>query len=520
MSGRSKFSVLRDPVHGDVYLSHEELRLVDTREFQRLRGIKQLGTANLVFPGAVHTRFDHSIGSLHVTQSIIDAVNLSFELNPAGLIGISEEEARVIRIAALVHDITHIPFGHNIEDQAGLAERHDAPARYAAIFSKETELGRVLDELGMAEDVRSILSYEGDGGAAVPPYWSEILSDTICSDIVDYLLRDAYFTGLSLTIDQRLVSYFKVDRASGNLFIDLTKHDLLREDILSEIVRMLEARYYFSERVYYHHAKVAAGALASTYRDRDLDVLNDPAANALMCEFLADKIRMRVKDPAVAERLIPKDHGFGTRRVPQETGYYEAFNRDNVRLVDINEDPIKEIFEGGVRTAGSDIDLDVLIYATGFDAITGAFERIDIEGLGGKKLRRLWRDGPVTYLGVLVADFPNMFICMGPHSGLGNYTRTAEYSVEWVSELIEHAIANKKNRVETTEEGMDEWTGHVMSLGEGLLMNEVGSWMTGVNRNLEDKQQPRIMRYSGGHPAYREFCNTVKEDGYRHIEFS
>lgn len=285
------------------------------------------------------------------------------------------------------------------------------------------------------------------------------------------------------------------------------------EDSRSALEVSEQERLAFWEKLY---AEPGFGIWQGNFKD----VLNDPAANALMCEFLADKIRMRVKDPAVAERLIPKDHGFGTRRVPQETGYYEAFNRDNVRLVDINEDPIKEIFEGGVRTAGSDIDLDVLIYATGFDAITGAFERIDIEGLGGKKLRRLWRDGPVTYLGVLVADFPNMFICMGPHSGLGNYTRTAEYSVEWVSELIEHAIANKKNRVETTEEGMDEWTGHVMSLGEGLLMNDVGSWMTGVNRNLEDKQKPRIMRYSGGHPAYREFCDAVKDDGYRNIVFA
>ena len=247
------------------------------------------------------------------------------------------------------------------------------------------------------------------------------------------------------------------------------------------------------------------------------DMLTDRAANALMSEFLADKIRTRVKDAAVAERLIPKDHGFGTRRVPQETGYYETFNRDNVHLVDINEDPIREITEDGVRTESSDIPFDVLIYATGFDAITGAFERIDIEGLGGKKLRELWQDGPVTYLGVLVADFPNMFICMGPHSGLGNYTRTAEYSVEWVSDLIEYVVENQKNRVDTTEKGMDEWTSHVMSLGEGLLANEIGSWMTGVNRNLADKQKPKIMRYSGGHPAYREFCDKVKEDGYRNI---
>jgi cation diffusion facilitator CzcD-associated flavoprotein CzcO len=227
-----------------------------------------------------------------------------------------------------------------------------------------------------------------------------------------------------------------------------------------------------------------------------------------------------VNDPILAEKLIPKDHGFGTRRVPQETFYYETYNKDNVQLVDINENPIIEIIPNGIRTKEGDIELDIIIYATGFDAITGAFERIDIQGINGKKLRELWDDGPVTYLGVLVADFPNMFICMGPHSGLGNYTRTAEYSVEWVSDLISHAIQNEKSNVQTSELAMDEWTNHVLSLGEGLLMNEIGSWMTGVNRNLAHKQKPRIMRYSGGHPAYREFCDKVKEDGYRHIEFS
>lgn len=259
MAGRKKYSVMRDPVHGDVYLTHEELEVLDTREMQRLRGVKQLGTAYLVYPGAVHTRFDHSIGSLHVTQSIIDAVNLSFELNPGGLIGISEEEARVIRLAALVHDITHIPFGHNIEDQDGIFERHDSRYRFEDMLGGGTEVGKVLAKLGVRDDVLGILA--PDAQRRVPPYWSQVVGGTVASDILDYLARDAYFTGLRLTVDPRVTSYFKVDRATGNLFIDLTKHDLLREDILSEIVRMLEARYYFSERVYYHHAKVAAGAM-------------------------------------------------------------------------------------------------------------------------------------------------------------------------------------------------------------------------------------------------------------------
>ena len=262
MSRRKKYSVLREPVHGDVYLTHEELSLLDTREMQRMRGIRQLGTAHLVYPGAVHTRFDHMIGTTHVAQQMIDAINLSFELNPGGLIRISEEEARVIRIAALVHDITHIPFGHSLEDQDGIFERHDSGHRFRGMLGPATEVGARLAELGVAEDVLAILTHKGGGeDGQVPAYWWQIVSGTICADILDYLARDAYFTGLRLQVDPRVTSYFKVDRATGNLFIDLTKHELLREDILSEIVRMLEARYYFSERVYYHHAKVASGAM-------------------------------------------------------------------------------------------------------------------------------------------------------------------------------------------------------------------------------------------------------------------
>ena len=144
MARPKRFSVLRDPVHGDVYLTHEELRVLDTPEMQRLRGIKQLGTAYLVYPGAVHTRFDHSIGTVHVAQKMIEAIRLSFDLDPAGSLSISEEEARVIRIAALLHDVAHIPHGHSIEDQDGLFERHDTPYRFQRLFDPARPLGKVL----------------------------------------------------------------------------------------------------------------------------------------------------------------------------------------------------------------------------------------------------------------------------------------------------------------------------------------------------------------------------------------
>ena len=278
MAGRKRFSVLRDPVHGDVYLTHEELRVVDTPEFQRLRGVKQLGHAYLVYPGALHTRFDHSIGTVHVAQRMIDAINLSFELDPAGSLAVGEEEARVVRLAALLHDVTHLPFGHSIEDQDGLFERHDSAYRYVRLFERTRPLGKVLDDLGVREDVFSVLTKPGtEGRRDIPAYWGQVISGTIAADILDYLARDAYFSGLKLQVDPRVESYFKIDRASGNLYIDLAKRQLLREDILSEIVRMLEARYYFSERVYYHHAKVAAGALVARAVDQCVkaDVLSE-----------------------------------------------------------------------------------------------------------------------------------------------------------------------------------------------------------------------------------------------------
>jgi cation diffusion facilitator CzcD-associated flavoprotein CzcO len=245
------------------------------------------------------------------------------------------------------------------------------------------------------------------------------------------------------------------------------------------------------------------------------DTLIDREANKLASEFIAKKIRQRVKDPAVAEKLIPKNHGLGTRRVPLETGYYEVYNQPNVELVDINEAPIERITPRGIQTSECEREFDIIIYATGFDAITGAFDRVDIRGADGIRLKDVWQDGPQTYLGVFVEGFPNLLMAMGPHAGLGNYTRTAEYSVEWVTGVIRFATERGVTRIEATAVGVAEWTDHVLALGEGQLMNEIGSWMTGVNRNIEGKQKPRIMRYSGGHPAYREHCDSITAAGYR-----
>ena len=257
----TRHSVVRDAVHGDVYLTEEELRVLDTPQMQRLRGVRQLGTAYLVYPSAQHSRFEHSIGVAEMARRMIEAINRNAELEPAGLLGIPEREARIIRIAALVHDATHIPNGHGIEDQTGLFPRHDSAYRYEERFGERGELGKTLRAIGVLEEVLAVLAPKRPGARRVPNYWSQILSDTIDADVLDYLRRDAHFTGLNLYYDPRVLAHFKVDRRTGNMFVDLAKHRMLREDILSEVIRVLEARYYFSERVYYHHAKVAAGAL-------------------------------------------------------------------------------------------------------------------------------------------------------------------------------------------------------------------------------------------------------------------
>ena len=247
------------------------------------------------------------------------------------------------------------------------------------------------------------------------------------------------------------------------------------------------------------------------------DILVDRRANALISDFIARKIRERVRDPAVAEKLIPKHHGFGTRRVPLETRYYEVYNQPNVELVDINETPIERITPTGIKTSDAEYEFDLIIYATGFDAITGSFDRIDIRGIEGRRLKDEWRDGPQTFLGILVEGFPNMLMVMGPHAGLGNFPRAAEYSVEWVTGLVRFARDRGLTRIEATPAGVAQWTDHVRRLGEGLLMNEIDSWMTGVNHNVEGKQTRKIMRYTGGHPTFRAHCDAVAADGYREL---
>jgi cation diffusion facilitator CzcD-associated flavoprotein CzcO len=268
-----------------------------------------------------------------------------------------------------------------------------------------------------------------------------------------------------------------------------------------------QEREAFFEKLY---AERGFGIWQGNFRD----ILTDRKANAAISDFVARKIRERVKDPKIAEKLVPKNHGFGTRRLPLETFYYEVYNRDNVELVDIIETPIERITSKGIKTSDKEYEFDVIIYATGFDAITGSFDRIDFRGIDGVRLKDKWKHGPQTYLGILVEGFPNMMMLMGPHTALGNIPRSIEYSVDWVTRLIRYAQESNLTRVEATAAGVTSWTDHVKALGVGLLSNEVNSWMTGINTNVEGKQTRIIARYSGSAPAYRARCEEVAAKGY------
>jgi cation diffusion facilitator CzcD-associated flavoprotein CzcO len=271
-----------------------------------------------------------------------------------------------------------------------------------------------------------------------------------------------------------------------------------------------EEREAFFEKLY---AEPGFGIWQGNFRD----ILTDPAANALITDFVARKIRQRVMDPAVAEKLIPKNHGFGTRRVPLETRYYEVFNQPNVRLVDVRETPIERITPAGIRTSDAEHAFDTIIYATGFDAITGSFDRIDIRGVDGQRLKDKWAGGPQTFLGVQVEGFPNMFMLMGPHTALGNIPRSIEYNVDWLTGLVRHMRERGLTRADARPEAVADWTDHVKAVGAGLLSNEVDSWFTGVNSNVEGKRTRTVARYSGSAPAYRARCDAVAANGYQEL---
>jgi uncharacterized protein len=236
--------LIRDAVHGDIELGSLEVELIDTPEFQRLRGIKQLGTAYLVFPSALHSRFEHSLGTSWIAHRIVEAVRRTHSID--------SEEENLIRIAALLHDITHIPFGHTLEDERRVLPRHDKDQDRVKYFLQDGTVGRILEREGIQQTIISALT-QGDSLKA------DIAGGAISADLLDYLRRDTYFCGLAQYYDMRVFESFIVE--NGRLVMNLEKRGVLRRDALSELVNLLRIRYTLSERVYFHHTKIASGAM-------------------------------------------------------------------------------------------------------------------------------------------------------------------------------------------------------------------------------------------------------------------
>jgi len=314
---------LRDPIQVDIELTPFEVRVIDTPDFQRLRYIKQLGTASYVFPGATHNRFEHSIGTLSAAQIMIDSVNN----NPETQLHISDDITKLIRMCALLHDITHIPFGHILEDEGFLFERHDKTdnnIRWDKFLGPASDIGRrLIDSEG--EDFRKqVFKYlttpRESIGTLEHPYVIDIVANTICADLIDYLARDTTYAGLKETFDPRflksllIASYEKPGKPKesykNRLVISLLKDKRVRRDVISEVMHLLRLRYSLAEKVYYHHAKIKTSAML--IEAVQAGIINKPSDfnETKLCEmkFGDNELLVRLMDSEVpiSKKLIEK----------------------------------------------------------------------------------------------------------------------------------------------------------------------------------------------------------------------
>lgn len=242
------------------------------------------------------------------------------------------------------------------------------------------------------------------------------------------------------------------------------------------------------------------------------DLLFDKTANDTVADFVRAKLRSIVKDPKVAELLSPKSI-FGCKRLCVDTDYWKTYNRDNVALVDISSSPIERLVPEGIVVAGKTYLVDVVVFATGFDAVTGALDRIDIGSTTGARLKQHWQDGPRTYLGLASHGFPNLFTITGPQSPsvLTNMMPSIEYHVDWISDCLTLMRKAGKSRIEAKKDAEDAWVTEVSGLADGTLRPQCNSWYIGANV----PGKPRVyLAYVAGIPPYKKRCDEVAERGY------
>ncbi|OLO25743.1 cyclohexanone monooxygenase [Streptomyces sp. MNU77] len=252
----------------------------------------------------------------------------------------------------------------------------------------------------------------------------------------------------------------------------------------------------------------------ATFMSAFEDTATDEDANRVSADYVRERIRSIVKDPAVAGLLCPTDHPIGTKRICMDTDYFATYNRRNVTLVSLRDNPFERVTRTGVRAGGTDHAVDAIVFATGYDAMTGPLNSIDIRGLGGVPLREEWAVGPRTYLGVASAGFPNLFMVTAPGSPsvLSNMFVSIEQHVDWITDAIDHAHRAGIRRIEADRRAQDAWVEHVNEVAAGTLHPRAASWYTGANV----PGKPRVfMPYIGGVGAYRQICDEVAADGYR-----
>ena len=248
------------------------------------------------------------------------------------------------------------------------------------------------------------------------------------------------------------------------------------------------------------------------------DVGVNVEANKIVADFVKSKIKEIVKDPKIAELLSPED-AIGCKRLCADTNYFETYNRENVELIDLNSNPINSITENGILTKNKEFKFDTIIFATGFDAMTGALQAIDITGKNGKKLKQVWKDGPKSFLGLLINGFPNLFTVTGPGSPsvLTNMMVAIEQHVEWISDCINFLSKSNLNEVEADELFQIEWMDHIEEVAKNTLRYTCNSWYVGAN--VPGKKRV-FMPYAGGFGKYREKCDEIAENNYSILRIS
>jgi cation diffusion facilitator CzcD-associated flavoprotein CzcO len=335
-----------------------------------------------------------------------------------------------------------------------------------------------------------------------------------------------------LTVFQRTANYC-VPARNGKVDPDLVK---ARKADYDGVVKRIRESFFGQE-----HYFIQKSALEATpeEREREFDRMWDAGgfafwlanyqdmffnqeANDLCADYIKRKIRKTVRDPIAAEKLIPKGYAYGTKRQPLDTNYYETFNKDNVLLVDANTDgAIEEITEQGIRVNGKEYEFDIIVFATGFDAMTGPLKALNLRGRGGRTLDEQWADGPHTYLGISVAGFPNLFTITGPQSPsvLSNMPVSIEQHVEWITDCIDNMRKSGKTLIEATPQAQDQWVAHVNEIVNRTLMTGANSWY--MSANIPGKPRA-FLPYLGpeGVGGYRTKCDEIAARGYEGFELA